>query len=454
MAYAHSRGVIHRDLKPSNIMVGGFGQVQVMDWGLAKVLARGEEARPVNDSPPPDATVVATARSGSAGSDLSSAGSVIGTPAYMAPEQARGEIERVDMRADVFALGAILCEILAGRPPYTGRVPAEVQRKAARGDLADAIADLNSCGVDDELKSIACGCLAAEPQDRPADAGVVAQHVSGYLAAVGERLRQAELECTTAAARTLEANAAAALERRARRLTVGLAATVLALIGTTGGAYAWLQSERAIRRAATEREVATALSQAAELRAAALAAPAGLAGPWVDALAAANRAADLVRQSDAGELVRQRIDNELAAIEQGRRSAEERAARLALDRKLLAELESVRGNRAEQHDPKQIDAQYAAAFRDAGLDLDATEPKEAGAWIAGRSAPVELASFLDDWAMIRRSARADEKAVSRLVETARAADPDPWRDALRTGSGAADARRAKPSTSWPAMKRR
>src|SRR6516165_2886510 len=124
MAYAHTRGVIHRDLKPSNVMVGSFGEVQVMDWGLAKVMTRGGV---VDDAAAgkirEHATVIATARIGS-DSELSQAGSVLGTPAYMAPEQARGEIDLVDERADVFGLGAILCTILTGSPPFTGS-PAE-----------------------------------------------------------------------------------------------------------------------------------------------------------------------------------------------------------------------------------------------------------------------------------------------------------------------------------------
>ena len=129
VAYAHARGVIHRDLKPSNVMVGSFGEVQVMDWGLAKVL-------PAAGSPTTPRPARSIGRDGHRhGPERLGrlrplvAGSVLGTPSYMAPEQARGEIDRVDERADVFALGSILCEILTGRAgvrrPQLGRDPAQ-----------------------------------------------------------------------------------------------------------------------------------------------------------------------------------------------------------------------------------------------------------------------------------------------------------------------------------------
>jgi serine/threonine-protein kinase len=153
MAYAHAKGVIHRDLKPSNVMVGAFGEVQVMDWGLAKVLQQGgvadEERASRQHSPREEGTTIRTARSqgSTGGSGLETeAGSLMGTPAYMAPEQANGEVDRMDRRADVFGLGAILCEVLTGRPPYVGRSYEEVRRQAANGDLAVARARLDGCG--------------------------------------------------------------------------------------------------------------------------------------------------------------------------------------------------------------------------------------------------------------------------------------------------------------------
>ena len=195
IAYAHARGVIHRDLKPSNIMVGSFGEVQVMDWGLAKVLPQGGAADDVSAGKTRTRdTVIATARSGSdEDSDLSKAGSVMGTPSYMAPEQARGEVDRFDERCDVFALGSILCELLTGEPAFTGRSSGEIQRKASRGDMKEAVDRLEVSGSDAELIALAKDCLAAELEDRPRQAGEVTALINAYQVGVQERLRKAEI---------------------------------------------------------------------------------------------------------------------------------------------------------------------------------------------------------------------------------------------------------------------
>jgi serine/threonine-protein kinase len=189
LAYAHAQGVIHRDLKPANVMVGAFGEVQVMDWGLAKVLtpapsAPADPAFSTCDEAPADPCAWLGTQSGRA----------LGTLPYMPPEQARGEVERMDARSDVFGLGAILCEVLTGRPPYAGRDGEALLARARACDHAEALARLEGCGADAELVRLVRACLAAEPCDRPRDAGVVAAEVTAYLAGMQERLRTAELE--------------------------------------------------------------------------------------------------------------------------------------------------------------------------------------------------------------------------------------------------------------------
>src|SRR5262249_23822508 len=139
VAYAHARGVLHRDLKPANVMVGSFGEVQVMDWGLAKVLPEGGATADEASRAGPHAAEATLIDTGSRPD--TQAGSVLGTPAYMAPEQARGEVERVDERADVFGLGAILCQVLTGRPPFVA-AQGQAVRQAARGGPAGALAPL------------------------------------------------------------------------------------------------------------------------------------------------------------------------------------------------------------------------------------------------------------------------------------------------------------------------
>jgi CHASE3 domain sensor protein len=215
VAYAHSKGVIHRDLKPANVMVGAFGEVQVMDWGLAKVLAGGCDEAP---GAPTAGTVIRTVRSdGSTPQDAPTG--VIGTPAFIAPEQARGEAEAVDERADVFGLGAILCVILTGQPPYASADWAEVLLQAADGKLAKAFGRLDGCGADAEVVALCRACLAPEREDRPRNAGEVAARMAAYQATVQERLRKAELERTAAQARAEEAKATAAAREQSRQGT-------------------------------------------------------------------------------------------------------------------------------------------------------------------------------------------------------------------------------------------
>jgi serine/threonine protein kinase len=221
VAYAHSKRVIHRDLKPVNIMVGKFGEVQVMAWGLSKLLSA--EGKAADKEPLPEEGTLIHTESPDTPSDLTRAGSAIGTPKYMPPEQAQGDWESVDERADVFTLGAILCEMLTGRPPYSGENSNEVLRRAKRGDLAEAFARLEQCRADTALMQLCRDCLLVDSQQRPRNAGIVALRVTEHLAAVEQRLRQAELERTEADVKSRE-------ERKRRRLALRLSAAVLLVL--------------------------------------------------------------------------------------------------------------------------------------------------------------------------------------------------------------------------------
>ena len=134
IAFAHSKGVIHRDLKPENIMLGDFGSVLVMDWGLAKVLDPTRAAASV--APGQDLRSIVHTASGDANTgSMTLAGTIMGTPQYMAPEQARGEIETLDARTDIYALGAILFHVLFLRAPVSGGDAMQVVGKVARGEV-------------------------------------------------------------------------------------------------------------------------------------------------------------------------------------------------------------------------------------------------------------------------------------------------------------------------------
>lgn len=185
MAYAHSKGVIHRDLKPANIMVGRFGEVYVMDWGLARVLNRPEgqddeswvdtKARPYPGSASQDDLDSCEARTLD--------GNVIGTPAYMSPEQARGRVSELDARTDVYSVGALLYELLSGHRPYTS----EKESVSARSILTRAHqgppAPLASLRRDIAPELIAiCECaMARDPHDRYADMGELSEDLRAYL---------------------------------------------------------------------------------------------------------------------------------------------------------------------------------------------------------------------------------------------------------------------------------
>jgi tetratricopeptide (TPR) repeat protein len=440
VAYAHSRGVLHRDLKPLNVMVGAFGEVQVMDWGLAKIL-----------SAPADAAVTAAAESstldtggGPGPPEETAPGSILGTPAFMPPEQARGQIDDLDERADVFALGAILCVILTGQAPYGSARPALQQAK--EGGLAEARARLEGCGADGGLVRLTLGCLAFRPADRPRDAAAVAGAVAAYRAGVEEQLRQAEVARAAAQARAdaegrerQAAQAKAAAERRARRLTAGLAAAVLLLVvAAGGGAWLWQQQRQAewARRKGAIDQAEPALERARAL----------LDDGWLandperlkEARAEAVRAAEIahgggvVEVQQQAEALRQEIEGRLARAEKNR------ALLLALlDIAAPHETRAYRGDgggAVTALAELSVEEQYAAAFRRWGLDVDHTDEAEAVARL--RDEPEALrqgaAAGLDAWMLHRRGGKLPEAEWRRLYWLAERVDGDEGRRQLRT----------------------
>lgn len=185
LGFAHARGVVHRDLKPDNVMIGAFGETLVVDWGLAKVL--GEVAEPSEA-----AEAISTRRASDDAALQTMAGDIAGTPAYMAPEQARGDLEQIGPAADVHALGATLYEILTGAPPFTGESRFEIVARVLNHMPVDPRAHIQR-PVPEPLCRLALDALAKGLSKRPQDAGALAKRVGEWLDGARRRERASAL---------------------------------------------------------------------------------------------------------------------------------------------------------------------------------------------------------------------------------------------------------------------
>ena len=172
MSFAHSHGVLHRDLKPANIMLGDFGEVLVLDWGLSKVVGQAD--------------VVSVRSKNAAESDsgiyVTRDGHAVGTPAYMSPEQARGHRDSLDQRSDIYSLGVILYEMLTQHLPYTGMDVETVLDQVSRGQIVPIIRQPLGQHVSPQMAAIVHKAMAFEVEDRYQFVDDLKQDLQSYLA--------------------------------------------------------------------------------------------------------------------------------------------------------------------------------------------------------------------------------------------------------------------------------
>jgi tetratricopeptide (TPR) repeat protein len=386
LEYAHSLGVVHRDVKPGNLLVDESGKLWVADFGLARF-------------------------GGDAG--LTASGDLLGTLRYMSPEQALAKHGLVDHRADVYALGATLYELLTLRPVFGGDDRQELLRQIAFEEPTP-LRKLERA-VPAELETIVLKALEKNPADRYATAQELADDLRRWLEDRPIRARRPSLRQV------------AGRWARRHRAAVGAAAAVLVVAAVLGGGtwVSWAQ-----RRVVAEAKVREAVQEANRLLE---------QERWPEALSAARRAAEVLAGVGADPGLRRQVEELGKDLEMAQRLQEAHLRRAA--------------GKGGGFDQQGACAAFADAFRWYGLGADSLGPGEAGERIRARPIHRQLVAALDVWAAAGRGVGAE--GWRWAAAAARAADTDEWRGQLREAwarrdSNAVDELLARaPTEGWP-----